>query len=456
MSNCLSLDDLLKPLQGQRLGGDARFSAVSTDTRSLSKGDLFVALQGPNFDGHRFIGEAAAKGAVAAVVARDIETDLPLLRVADTRRALGRLAALWRETFPRPLVAVTGSNGKTTVKEMIAAILGQRGTVLATRGNLNNDIGVPLTLLRLQDEQYMVVEMGANHPGEIGYLSRIARPDVALITNAGAAHLEGFGDLDGVARAKGEIVEGLGPEGVFVVNGDSPHLELWRELAGERRLVTFGFHSPADVRADPEAMRMHWDSTGFHVSCPVFTPEGEISVTLALAGRHNLMNALAAIAAARAVGATAEEIVAGLLTVRPVKGRLCLRSGRQPYRVIDDSYNANPDSVAAAIAVLAEAPGERWLVLGDLAELGGAGRAMHRVLGEQARSAGVEHLFAVGDASAEAAAGFGEGGEAFGDQAALIATLRHELPVGATVLVKGSRSAAMDRVVDALVDEGGC
>ncbi len=456
MSNCLSLSAVAGPLQAEHRGDDVRFCAVSSDTRTLSPGDLFIALQGPNFDGHRFIGAAKEGGAVAAMVMQEVDAGLPLLRVADTRQALGRLASIWREAFPRPLVAVTGSNGKTTVKEMIAAIFRQRGPVLVTQGNMNNDIGVPLTLLRLQDEQSMVVEMGANHPGEIGYLSRIARPDVALITNAGAAHLEGFGDLEGVARAKGEIVEGLGDDGVLVINGDSPHAPLWRRLAGDRRVVAFGFQAGADVHADPARMQTPWGGDGFRMNCRVTTPAGDLEIGLALVGRHNLMNALAAIAAAQAAGATLDEIGAGLRTVHPVKGRLCLRAGRQGYRVIDDSYNANPDSVSAAIAVLAQAPGERWLVLGDLAELGAGSRALHRALGEQARDAGIEHLYTVGEMSAEAAAGFGEGGAAFTDQAALIATLRHELPGDATVLVKGSRSAAMERVADALVEEGGC
>jgi len=452
----LALSQTAELLHGRHLGADVAFSSVSTDTRTLSHGDLFVALEGPNFDGHEFLAQAEEQGAIGALVSREVSTDLPRVQVKDTRVGLGELAAQWRQLSKAKLVAVTGSNGKTTVKEMIAAILQRKGATLATQGNLNNDIGLPLTLLRLQEEPYAVIEMGANKAGEIGYLSGIARPDVAILNNAGSAHLEGFGSPEGVARAKAEIITGLVQGGTFVFNADDQWADLWRELAGECALRTFGLTASADVSSRPDAVEMRWDGAGFFSRFPVFTPEGEIEIDLHLAGRHNLMNALAAIAAAQLMGAGADDICGGLASMKPVQGRLQPRAGIGGVRLIDDSYNANPDSVAAAISVLATAPASRrFLVLGDLAELGPEAESLHEALGEQARAAGIEYLYCTGDNCRAAIRGFGEDGRHFSDQEALADALREILEPEDCVLVKGSRSARMEQVVAALSDKEG-
>ena len=450
-----SLTDAAKLLHGHVVGSDTRFMSVSTDSRTLSEGDLFVALQGPNFDGHEHLDQAQAQGAAAAMVNRQVEVDLPQLQVADTLIGLGELAAHWRQASSAQVVAVTGSNGKTTVKEMIAAILSQQGQTLATLGNLNNDIGLPLTLLRLQDEAYAVVEMGANHPGEIKYLSDIAQPNIAVLNNAGSAHLEGFGSLEGVARAKAEITSGLAEDGVFVFNADDPWSGLWRELAAERAVCTFGMQVKADVSSPEAAIETCWTAKGFSNCFPVKTPVGEVEIDLPLAGRHNRMNALAAIAATHLMGVSLQQIRDGLMSLQPVQGRLQPRVGVGGARIIDDSYNANPDSVEAAIEVLSTAPGHRFLVLGDLAELGPEAEQLHEMLGRQVREAGIESLYCLGDLSCAAVHGFGAGAEWFRDHDSLICALKERLTKGNVVLIKGSRSARMERVVNALLEEVG-
>lgn len=453
----MSLGELARLVGGELHGPDRHFDAVGTDTRTLGPGALFIALRGPNFDAHEFIATAAARGAVAALVERDVATALPTVRVEDTRRALGRLAAAWRDRFAIPLVAVTGSNGKTTVKGMLAAILAARGAGLSTRGNLNNDIGVPLTLLNLRREhRSAVIEMGANHPGDIDTLTHIARPTVALITNAAPAHLAGFGDVAGVVRAKGEIYSGLVPDGSAVINADDPGADQWRALAAPHRIVTFGLNRPADVTA--RELRLN---AALGCSFMLATPAGEAAVGLALSGRHNVMNALAAAAAAHAAGVGLAEIVCGLESMRAVDGRLQLKRGIGESRIIDDTYNANPGSMKAALEVLAmsAADGERILVLGDMGELGDAGQALHEQVGREARACGVTRLYAVGVLARAAAAVFGQGAAHFATQEALIAALRADvaaLPNGAaTVLVKGSRSMRMERVVEALLADVG-
>ncbi len=446
-----TLSQLARHLDGEVQGDDVTVRTVSIDTRTLQPGDLYVALRGPTFDGHDYLDVAAEQGACAAMVERDLAHRLPRLKVADTRLGLGRMAAAWRRAGHARVVAITGSNGKTTVKEMLAAILGQNASVLATRGNLNNDIGLPLTLTRLQDEDYAVLELGANHAGEIDYLSHIAAPDVALLLNAGRAHLEGFGSVEGVARAKAEIINGLVENGVFVFNADDPHAPLWRELAAGRRQLSFGRGAKADVRS-PGPARLGWDAQGFISHFGVETDSGSFEVSLALAGEHNRINALAACAAAIALGVAPEQIQAGLASLRPVPGRLCPVENPLSVRLIDDSYNANPDSVSAAIAVLASAPGRRTLVLGDLAELGEGAAALHAQLGEQARDAGIERLYTCGSLSAAAAKAFGAGAVHFTDREALIRHLAEHVDAGDSVLVKGSRSAAMDNVVRGLTE----
>lgn len=453
--NTLRLAQVAERLEGVLVGDDARFARVATDSRTLPADALFVALQGPRFDGHDFIPQAIAAGACGLLVSEQRDASVPQIRVDNTRLGLGRLAALWRDSFPVPLVGITGSNGKTTVKELVAAILAQRGPVLATRGNLNNDIGLPLTLLRLQGETYAVVEMGANHPGEIGYLTHIARPDVAVITNAGAAHLEGFGDLPGVARAKGEILGGLVPEGVAVLNADDAFFADWRQQLAERRLISFGCSPRAHVHGDLDRVETRWTETGFRSAMQVHFAELAFQVELRLAGRHNLMNALAAVAAALAMGCTVEQIQRGLASVEPVNGRLQVWRSATGLRLIDDSYNANPDSLAAAIAVLQQAPGERWLVLGDLAELGAQAPAQHAEIGRRVRAAGVPHLFTLGRLSRHAAETFGNGAEAFEQIDDLVDALQARTTAGDTLLIKGSRSAGMERVVKLLLAGGG-
>ncbi len=447
MGELLSLARLADRIGGRYHGDDRPFRGVSTDSRRIEPGELFVALKGPSFDGHDFIAQAEAAGCAAVMVERDVETPLPRIEVADTRVGLGRLAAAWRSQFRLPLIAVTGSNGKTTVKEMLAAILRRQGPVLATQGNLNNDIGVPLTLLRLASEhRTAVVEMGANHPGEIAWLTELARPTVALITNAAAAHLEGFGSLEGVARAKGEIYGGLEEGGIAVINADDPFAGLWRGLNRERKVVTFGLEQEADVSAE-------WEGGTDGSRLELHTWRGEEHVALPLAGRHNVMNALAATAAALAAGVELSAIREGLEAMTPVAGRLEHKRTAGGIPIIDDSYNANPASLGAALKVLAMAEGVRCLVMGDMGELGEEAVWLHQRIGEMARTEGIDRLYAVGELSRAAVLAFGSGGRHFDDREALIAALRKDLQKGMTVLVKGSRSMRMEQVVNALMDE---
>ena len=450
-----SLSQAAQWLHARHIGADVDIDSVGSDTRCLTPGQLFVALQGPNFDGHGFAEQARQEGAAALMVQRELDSPLPQLLVEDTRVALGRLAAAWRSTLRGRVVAVTGSNGKTTCKEMISAILAQAGSVAATRGNLNNDIGLPLTLLSCRDQDYLVLELGANHPGEIAQLSAIARPDLSLISNAGRAHLEGFGSLEGVARAKGEIISGTARNGAFLLNADDRFAAMWRALAGKRRVLSFGLQQPADVSLEPGTQSLRLNGDGFHSACRLRTPRGSLDIELRLAGQHNLMNALAAVAVAEALAIDPEAIRAGLAGLRPVSGRLCPRRGVGGARVIDDSYNANPDSLAAALDLMRQLSGRRWLVLGDMGELGGEARSLHREIGRRARQAGIEHLWATGELSAEAVDGFGEGGRRFPDPEVLSGELRSVLGDDDLVLVKGSRSAAMDRVSAAISLGGG-
>lgn len=439
------------PLQG----GSAEVTEVVIDSRRVRPGALFVALRGDRCDGHDFLPQAQGAGAVGALVERLIPSPLPQILVEDCRRGLGRLAASWRGQLPGKLIALTGSNGKTTCKALITAILAQVGPVRATEGNLNNDVGMPLSLLGMKDEEHLVLELGANHRGEIAYLTEIARPALGLITNAGRAHLEGFGSPEGVASAKGELAASL-PEGAtLVIPADSPWSPLWRGLAGDRPLVTFGLSADATVRADPAAVASVWDAAGFRTEFLGETPWGRIPLGLGLLGLHNVRNALAAVAVAGTLGVNPAAIERGLAAVRPVSGRLQPRLGRGGVRLIDDSYNANPESVGAAIEVLAGLPGRRWLVLGDLAELGPTAKELHEAIGLRAREVGLDRLAGVGRLSALAAGAFGPGGLSFPDREALLAGLAAGLDAGDLVLVKGSRSAGMDRVVEALAAEAG-
>ncbi|MDT0633871.1 UDP-N-acetylmuramoyl-tripeptide--D-alanyl-D-alanine ligase [Spectribacter hydrogenoxidans] len=441
----LRLSEVAALVNGRLVGEDAWVEGVSSDTRGLSPGCLFVALRGERYDGHEFVRRAATLAAGAALVAREVDGGPAQIVVGDTLAALQRLAAAWRLRSNAPVLAVTGSNGKTTTKTMLAAILGQAGRVLATRGNLNNHIGVPLTLLELNAEhEFAVVEMGANHPGEIALLTRLARPNVGLITNAGDAHLEGFGSREGVARAKGELFADLAADGIAVINADDAYADLWGELAGDRRQLRFGLRGKTEVSAHDVAT----EANGMRFV--LTAPDGEAAVTLPLAGRHNVANALAAAAAAAAVGTPVAAIAAGLAAVPPVAGRLRARSAVGGATLIDDSYNANPDSLAAAIEVLTAGAGEAWLVLGDMAELGDATEERHTEAGRLARKAGVRRLFTIGRHSALAAAAFGGDARHYDDRGALVRELADGLSSEVTVLVKGSRSAGMEQVVEAL------
>lgn len=435
-------------LKGTVHGADAEFSGVSTDTRTLRHGDLFVALVGPNFDGHDFLSAAAGKGAIGALVSRTQVATMTTVQVADTRLGLGQLAAYWRQQFQIPVIAVTGSNGKTTVKNMITAVLAETGPGLSTVGNLNNDIGVPLTLLRLKPgDRYAVIEMGMNHAGEIAYLTRLTRPTIALINNAAEAHLAGLGSIEAVANAKGEIHSGLTADGIAIINADDRYADLWRGLAGSHRIITFALDHRADVSADYEL-----STTGSTIH--LRTPQGEISMRLSLLGRHNVMNALAASSAALAAGASLADIQAGLEKLRSVSGRLEVKPGLNGSRVLDDTYNANPGSLAAGVEVLKSAAGERALVLGDMGELGDAARDIHRRVGLLAKSLGIEHLYAVGELTQDAVESFGKGARHFASHEALIEALRANLHAGMTVLVKGSRLMKMERVVAGIVTDG--
>jgi UDP-N-acetylmuramoyl-tripeptide--D-alanyl-D-alanine ligase len=435
---------------GARLAGaDAPFRAVAIDSRTLSAGDLFVALPGERVDGHDFVAAAAAAGAAGAVVTRPMPVDMAQLVVDDAAAALAVGAAQWRAQFSLPLVGVAGSNGKTTVKEMIAAILGEIGPCLATRGNLNNHLGVPLTLWRLDEShRSAVIEMGANRRGDVAALAVLATPSIGVITNAGAEHLEGFGSLEGAAQAEGEVVEALPPAGTAVINADDAFARLWTGMT-RARVQSFGLTPAADFRA--EEIRTDIGAEGFRTRFRLRCPLGETDIELALAGRHNVANALAAAAAGAAAGATLPQLRAGLAVMRAVAGRMQFRLTAAGAWLIDDSYNANPSSAEAAIAVLAELSGQRWMVLGDMAELGEFAAASHRHIGALARARGVQRLYAFGPLAALAADSFGPGAEAYTDADALARSLARSLGPEVRLLIKGSRVNRLERVVNALV-----
>ena len=436
------------------VGKDAPFARVISDTRQLQRGDLFVALVGERFDGHDFLRRAASLGAAGAIVSKRIDTELPQIVVADTLRGLQDYACAWRGTFRIPLIGVTGSNGKTTTKQLLAALLASHGPVLATEGNLNNHIGVPLTLTRLRAEhRTAVIEMGANHPHEIAQLSAIAQPDIGVVTQAGDAHLEGFGTREGVARSKGELFSALDARGTAVINADDAYADLWRNLAGSARKLTFGLEAAADVRAEkiqPITLDDGRDGSRFLL----VTPGGRAEVTLPLPGRHNIANALAAAACGVALDMDAAAIAAGLAQVQGAAGRVAWKTSRHGAQLIDDSYNANPTSLRAGLELLAARKGRRWAVLGGMAELGSTAPALHEAAGRDAQQLGIDRLYAQGAMAAEYARGYGSGARIFEDSAALIAALDEDLKNEAaddvTLLIKGSRSARMDAVVQAL------
>jgi UDP-N-acetylmuramoyl-tripeptide--D-alanyl-D-alanine ligase len=434
---------------GELRGADRAYAGVSTDTRTLKPGELFVALRGPRFNANDFVAAAEAAGAAGAVVDAHVDRPIAQVVVRDTQDALTRGAVAWRAQFTSPLVGVAGSNGKTTVKEMIAAILERRGPTLATRGNLNNHIGVPLTLYRLEpSHHHAVVEIGANRAGEVAALLALARPTVGLITNAGAEHLEGFGSLEGVARAEGEMVAGLDASATAIINADDPFAALWRGMT-RARVSTFGVAQPADFAA--RDLHTIIDARGFVTRYTLVAPQGAIPIELHLAGTHNVLNSLCDAAAACAAGASLDEVRAGLATMRPVSGRLQLKTAPSGAWIVDDSYNANPSSRKAGIEVLATVDARRWLVMGDMGELGDFAQQSHEEVGRFARNHRVDRLFATGRLSALAVEAFGSGGEWFADSETLARAVNAELTREVCVLVKGSRSARLERVVEALV-----
>ena len=443
----LTLADLARRTGAELRGDGGRVvERVVTDSRAVAAGDLFVALPGERVDGHDFFAGAAKAGALAALVQRPLPLDLPQLVHAEPLQALARLAASLRAERATTVLALTGSNGKTSVKTLLHAILAGVGRAYANPGNRNNELGMPLALVdQPEDAEYAVYEMGAGQPGDNGYLAEIARPQVALVNNVGPAHLERLGSLLGVAQTKGAIYAYLPVDGVAVINADDAFAPWFADrIASGQQVLRFGLEQPADVRA----RKLTLDAEGSVFEIGIV--EDWRPLRLALPGRHNVANALAAAAMAHAVGVGIDDIVAGLAAVSPVTGRLQSRPLSSGAALIDDSYNANPASTFAAIAALAQRPAPRWLVLGDMRELGPEADALHAEVGRRAREAGLEHLVAVGAHSAAAVTAFGAGGEHYADQSSLIAALAPRLGAGATVLVKGSRGSRMDRVVAAL------
>jgi len=431
--------------RGHLIGADVDVMRVTIDTRKVQAGDLFVAIKGERVDGHDFLADAMARGAVAALVTRKVDSPLPQVVVDDTELALGDLASAVRAQTNVRVIGITGSNGKTTVKTLTASILSRHGRTHVNAGNYNNELGLPLTLLAMpQDTEFAVLEMGAGKPGDIAYLAAIARPDISLVNTIAPAHLERMGSVEGVAETKGALYQALPVDGVAIINADDAFASFFAGLAGSRRQLRFGLDHKADIGADIVDQRV--DGSHFVLSTPV----GDADVHLPLAGRHNIANALAAASIALALDVPLDTIVEGLEQVPGVAGRLQLERMPAGWTLIDDSYNANPGSVGAAIDTLALADGERWLVLGDMAELGDNAVALHAGIGERARQQGIDRMFAVGPLSAAAIKAFGERGEHFADKPALTAALKQQLHGGVTCLIKGSRSAGMDQVVAAL------
>ena len=447
----VSLQWVAAKVEGTLFGEDKTIASVTTDTRSIQIDDLFIALVGPNFDGHEFIPFAIENGASALLVSKVPDADIPYILVEDTHAALGMLAAAVKKEVGPLTVAITGSSGKTTVKEMVSAILQRRGSVLATDGNFNNDIGVPLTLLRLEKHhEYAVVELGANHLGEIAYTTDLVKPDTATIVNAAASHLEGFGSLFGVARAKSEIFKGLDSSGIAILNHDSQFFDYWGGKLKRNKVLTFS--QDGDQKSDFYATDVSLGLDG----CAAFemvTPQGSIGVALNVPGVHNIGNALVAAALALNVGASLEDVREGLANIAQVKGRLNVKQLSSQVRLLDDTYNANVASVKAGIDLLSSFSGHRVLVLGDMAELGDKARHYHQEVGEYAALKGVNSLYSIGVLSQHASTVYENHGGHFSDIDSLVSALANDLQVeqrDITILVKGSRSARMEDVAAAI------
>jgi UDP-N-acetylmuramoyl-tripeptide--D-alanyl-D-alanine ligase len=430
---------------GRLIGADGEFGPLVSDSRRMEPGALFVCLKGPHFDGHAYAEAALAAGADAILAERAVTVEAPRVEVADTRAAIGGFARAWRDAHGATVVGITGSNGKTTTKNLVASVLREQAPTLATAGNLNNLIGLPLTLARLEPEhRFAVVELGISLPGEMAKLAAIARPDAAIVTNVAPAHLEGFGDVAGVAREKGALPAALAADGLAVAPADLPWLPAWRERCAVRRWLTFGFDDKADVSA--RALALSAAGSRFALR----TPAGTTAIELALLGKHNVANALAAAALAVGLGIPLDAIARGLAGVAPAAGRMRPQRLFSGAVLIDDSYNANPASLMAAVVAARALERPLWLALGDLGELGSDAGAWHRRLGGELRAGGVARLFTTGPLAARAAAGFGAGAEAFESLDDLVEEIARELPSEAVLLIKGSRSARMERVVAAL------
>jgi UDP-N-acetylmuramoyl-tripeptide--D-alanyl-D-alanine ligase len=445
----LKLSEVAVWTRGVLRGADTQVRDVFTDTRAPLPGGLFIALVGEHFDAHEFVAAAQVAGAAAALVARHVAVDLPQVIVADTQAGLGDLASAVRAQRRAQVVGITGSNGKTTVKALVASILALHGKTHVNAGNLNNEIGLPLSILALpEDANYAVLEMGAGKPGDIAYLAAIARPEIGLVNNIAPAHLERMSTLEGIADTKGALYTSLPAHGIAVINADDAFAGMFTNLAGARRVLTFGLDHAGDVRGTIHTLAAQSLFT-------LTTPSGHAEIALPLAGRHNILNALAAAAIAHALNVPMATIRQGLESAPAVAGRMIRHAMPGGWILIDDSYNANPGSTAAAISALTSEPGESWLVLGDMRELGTSAAALHAQIGTLARERGVARLYAVGELAAAAARAFGSNARHFADQAALIAALAADVHAGVRVLVKGSRGSAMERVVRPLLGSAG-
>ena len=444
----LKLSDVAAELHAEQIGPDVTFRHVSIDTRSINPEELFVAIVGPHYDGHDFVQDAANSGAVAAIVSKRVDVDIPLLIVNDTGEALTQLAKIRRRQIHIPFLAVTGSCGKTTTKTMMGSILSHCGFVHAGKKSFNNHYGVPLTILGINEtHHYAVVEMGANHPQEIARLTAITQPDIAVLTMAAPVHLEGFQSIDGVAQAKGEIFQGLPTDGIAIINQDDVYADFWKGLVADKKVVTFGLSAKADIYASN--IRIDGQSYPAFV---MHTPTGHIDITLPLIGEHNIVNALAAATATYAAGASLEAIKQGLETVTPVDKRLIKRRGKLGIDILDDSYNANPTGIEAALKVLTKENKKKIFVLGEMGELGQMAVEYHRELGRQVLQYGIDKLYAVGDLTRYTVDVFGQGAQHFPDQNTLISQLLADIRPNMSILVKGSRSNRMENVVEALLN----
>lgn len=455
MIGTMTLSLLAEELKADLHGEDVSFSKVSTDTRSLARGDLFLALVGGNFDGNKFIAQAEEKGACAAVVSEngsDSVSQLPVLRVVDTHKALGKIANINRKRSKAKVIALTGSQGKTTVKEMLGAILNIRADCLITEANLNNTIGVPLTLLKINEEhEFVVVEMGANSAGEISFSANVTQPDLAVITNASAVHIEGFGSLQGIVSAKGEIIDGLSDDGVLILNGDDEHIADWVQRAGSKRVVKFSY---ADEKQGSDYYATDVEILARGVTrFNLLTPIGDRMISSNLLGKHNVVNAVAASAAAIEVGASLDDVALGLNNLQPVKGRLSPLPGIKGSILIDDSYNASPGSFKAAIDVLMSFPGRKILLAGEMKELGSETDFAHVSVGEYALDSGVDELWATGENCKQMVNAFGSNGKYFTSKEEMVDACKLAASADLVLLLKGSRGAGMDTVVNALIDD---